>query len=97
MPGEEPPDTRHILVVEDNDDDVKVVKPVLSETGLPVHLHVAKDGRDALDFGFRRAEHGDAPQPDLALLDLRVPAIDGLDVLRRVKADPAYQASPSMC
>jgi CheY-like chemotaxis protein len=94
MAGEEPPDTRHILVVEDNDDEVKVVRQVLSETGLPVHLHVAKDGRDALDLVFRRGEDRDAPAADLVLLDLRLPAVGGLDVLRQVKADAADRRLP---
>jgi CheY-like chemotaxis protein len=88
MLDNESPDVLHVLLVEDNDDDVEIVRRVLSQVGLPVHLHVARDGLEALDFLYRRGSYADAPQPALILLDLRLPIVHGLDVLQQVKADP---------
>jgi CheY-like chemotaxis protein len=80
-----------ILVVEDDENDVFFLRRALLSTGMPVDLHVAVDGRQALDYlhgrgGFaNRAEH---PLPNLVLLDLKVPYLSGLEVLRQIRATP---------
>jgi two-component system response regulator len=57
-------------------------------------LHIARDGPEALDYLFRRGEDRDAPAPDLVLLDLRLPTVDGLNVLRRMRTDQGLSAIP---
>ena len=80
-----------ILVVEDDENDVFFLRRALQSVGAEVDLHVAIDGRQALDYlqgrnGFEdRAKH---PLPHLVLLDLKVPYVSGLDVLRQIRATP---------
>jgi CheY-like chemotaxis protein len=81
----------HLLLVEDDENDVFFLRRALQSAGAPVQLHVAPDGRQALDYlqgrnGFEdRAVH---PLPTLVLLDLKVPYVSGLDVLRQIRSDP---------
>lgn len=81
----------HLLLVEDDENDVFFLRRALQSAGANVHLHIATDGRQALDYlhgrnGFEdRALH---PLPSLVLLDLKVPYVSGLDVLRQLRADP---------
>lgn len=86
-----------ILLVEDNPKDVKLTQHALSEENLANAIHVARDGEEALDFLFCRGEFAsrsfDHP-PRLVLLDIRLPKVDGLEVLRAVKGDPRTQAIP---
>ena len=75
-----------ILLVEDNPGDVRLVKEALDETDST--LHIASDGREALDFLHQRDEFTDAPRPDVILLDLNLPKVDGTEVLDEVRSDP---------
>jgi CheY-like chemotaxis protein len=93
MPGEQVRPALDILLVEDSDD-VAMVRRVFSKVAIPCGLHVARDGREALDYLFRRGQDRDAPAPDLVLLDLRLPAVGGLDVLRRMRTDQGLSAIP---
>ncbi len=86
-----------LLLVEDDPGDVLMTKEALAEAGsaLPKrHLHVASDGEEALDFLRRRDQHQDAPAPDLVLLDLNLPKINGQEVLAQVKSDPLLRRIP---
>jgi chemotaxis family two-component system response regulator Rcp1 len=83
-----------ILLVEDDPDDVRLTTEVLRETSMPSDLHVAMDGEDAMDFFHRRGRFGDAPVPDLVLLDLNLPKKDGRQVLAEIKADPVLRRIP---
>jgi chemotaxis family two-component system response regulator Rcp1 len=79
----------NILLVEDNPADVRLTEEALKEAANALtRLHVASDGAEALDFLHRRGEYANAPRPDLMLLDLNLPRIDGRQVLAEVKADP---------
>ena len=79
-----------ILLVEDNPDDVELTLHALRQEKLANQIMVARDGEEALDFLFRRGAHAQqslAPQLKLVLLDLKLPKLDGLEVLRQMKAD----------
>jgi len=80
-----------ILLVDDNPDDVELTLHALRKGNLANHIHVARDGEEALEFLFSRSSEG---LPKLVLLDLKLPKVDGMDVLRRVKADPRTRTIP---
>ncbi len=86
-----------ILLVEDNPNDVQLALHAFKKHNLANNIQVARDGAEALDFIFcmgphagRRLENG----PRIILLDLKLPLVDGLEVLRRVKSDPRTQMIP---
>jgi len=86
-----------ILLVEDNPDDAELTLHALRKNNLANHIHLARDGEEALDFLFCRGAHrGRRPDhpPRVILLDLKLPKVDGLEVLRQVKGDPRTRAIP---
>jgi two-component system, response regulator len=84
-----------ILLVEDNADDIELAVHALREEKLANAITIARDGEEALDLIFHRngGDPGIDP-PRLILLDLKLPKVDGLDVLRAVKGDPRTKAIP---
>lgn len=86
-----------ILLVEDNPDDVELTLRALKKANVLNEVEVAKDGREALDFLFGEGIHaGKQPDrtPEVVLLDLKLPKIDGLDVLRQIRADERTRLLP---
>jgi len=86
-----------ILLVEDNPDDVELTLRALRKEGLLAEVVVAHDGVEALDYLFARGEHaGRDPRrhPAVVLLDLKMPRIDGLEVLRRLRSDDRTRLLP---
>ena len=86
-----------ILLVEDNPDDVELTQHALRAGKLCNSIHVARDGEEALDFLFCRGLHADRSfdRPvQLVLLDLKLPKVDGLEVLRTLKNDPRTRRIP---
>lgn len=85
-----------ILLVEDNDDDVELARAAFARCGVPLELAVVEDGAAALDYLFCRSEHAARPPepPDLVLLDLKLPGIDGFEVLSRARAAPGLRGLP---
>jgi two-component system response regulator len=86
-----------ILLVEDNQDDMDLALHALRRENLANSIHVARDGEEALDFLFCRgpfAERSFEYPPKLVLLDLKLPKVDGMEVLRELKADPRTRSIP---
>ena len=86
-----------ILLIEDNPCDAELTKLALTKNGVANHIHIARDGAEALDFLFcqgKYARRSTAGRPHLILLDLGLPKIHGLEVLRRIKADPRTSSIP---
>ena len=87
-----------ILLVEDNPADVELTLHALKRNNLANAIHVVRDGSEALDFIFCRGDHserrGHNNAPYVVLLDLKLPRVDGLEVLRQVKADATTRAIP---
>ncbi|HXD75693.1 MAG TPA: response regulator [Vicinamibacterales bacterium] len=83
-----------ILLVEDNADDIELAVHALREEKLANGITIARDGEEALDIIFHRSGDADTAPPRLILLDLKLPKIDGLEVLRVVKNDPRTKAIP---
>lgn len=76
-----------VLLVEDNPGDVRLFRESLKKTKHSIELYVAEDGAEALDFLYQQNEHANAPRPDLILLDLNLPKVNGFEVLNRIKDD----------
>ena len=86
-----------ILIVEDNEQDLALAQRALRKANVTNRIHVARDGEEALEFLFcegqfaeRKVEDG----PKVILLDLKLPKIDGLEVLQRIKSDPRTKSIP---
>jgi two-component system, response regulator len=86
-----------ILLVEDNQDDVDLALHALKREKLANHIYVARDGEEALDFLFCRgsfAQRSFESPPKLVLLDLKLPKVDGMEVLKQLKSDPRTKTIP---
>ncbi len=83
-----------ILLVEDNPGDVRLTREALKEGKVKNELMVAKDGEEALDCLHRRGKFADYPKPDIILLDLNLPRLDGREVLKIIKSDDKLKRIP---
>jgi CheY-like chemotaxis protein len=85
-----------ILLVEDDPNDAKLTVMALTENHLANEIVITRDGEEALDFLYRRGAHEsrEAGNPIVVLLDLKLPKVDGLEVLKQVKSDPDLRTIP---
>jgi CheY-like chemotaxis protein len=89
-------DPIEILLVEDNPNDVELILAALSENQIADEVFVARDGEEALDYLHRRGAHESrsVKNPKVVLLDLKLPKVDGLEVLGRIKTNSDLKAIP---
>lgn len=88
---------KRILLVEDNPDDEALTLRAFRKSSIRSDINVVRDGAEALDYLFCTGPYADrnpAEQPSLVLLDLKLPKLDGLEVLRRIRSDPRTQRTP---
>lgn len=85
-----------ILLVEDNPKDLELSLIALEKGNLANEVVTVRDGKEALDYLFRRGAYADRQQgnPAVVLLDLKLPKVDGIQVLEKIKAEPSLQAVP---
>jgi CheY-like chemotaxis protein len=89
-------ETKKILLAEDDPNDIELTLTALEEHNLADQVIVARDGTEALDYLFRRGQFVNRPagHPVVVFLDLKMPRVDGLEVLRQVKGDPLLKTIP---
>jgi CheY-like chemotaxis protein len=87
---------RQVLLVEDSPGDVRLTREAFHDADRSIRLHVATDGLEALAFLRRDGPHAGAPRPDLILLDLNLPKIDGCEVLAQIKEDDHLKMIPTL-
>jgi len=83
-----------ILLVEDNPADIRLTQEAFKETRTPYHIHVVRDGAEAMAFLQHQNRYASVPRPDIILLDLNLPKKDGREVLAFIKQSPAYKRIP---
>ena len=89
-------ETIEVLLVEDNPGDVRLTREAFHEVNRSVRLHLASDGVEALAFLGQQGAYLRAPRPDLILLDLNLPKMNGRDVLAKIKADSSLKMIPTI-
>lgn len=83
-----------IILVEDNPDDIELTIRALEENRLANHLKILRDGQEALDYIFENVDCINGGRPKVILLDLKLPKVDGLEVLQKVRADERTNCVP---
>ncbi len=84
----------HILLVEDNEGDIVLTLDAFEESKINTDISVVRNGQEALDFLYRRAGFEQELKPDLILLDINIPILNGHEVLKIVKSDPELKKIP---
>ena len=88
------PEKYPILLAEDNLDDVLITKRAWQKGQIKNKLYVVNDGEEALEFLFKKGRYVDAPSPSLLLLDLKMPRVDGFEVLEKIKTNQELKKIP---
>jgi len=85
---------RNVLVVEDNADDFELTRLAFASCGCDATLHCAGDGQECMDYLRREGPYADASTPDLVLLDINMPQMDGFEVMSRIAGDADLRHIP---
>ncbi len=88
--------TREVLLVEDNPGDARLAREAFRDVNKYIRLHLASDGMEAMAYLTRQGVHLNALRPDLILLDLNLPKMDGREVLARIKGDESLRMIPTI-
>lgn len=86
-----------VLLIEDNPDHVELIRRAITSGPLKIKLTILSDGEDALNFIFRKGKYkttGNRPIPDLILLDIKLPKVDGYEILRLIKTHAKLKSIP---
>jgi len=83
-----------VLLVDDNPGDVRLTQEAFKDAKVRLEMHVAGDGAEAMEFLHRRGRFASSPRPDLILLDLNLPRMDGREVLAQIKNHPTLKLIP---
>ena len=83
-----------LLLVEDDPADVRMTREALRAAGIPCRLHVVEDGQNAISFLCQTRQFSDAPKPDIIVLDLNIPKINGHEVLAEIKSNDNFKHIP---
>ncbi len=86
--------SKEILLIEDNPADARLMEVIFKDCRRSIRLSNARDGVDAMDFLRKKGKYANAPRPDLILLDLNLPNMDGREVLAEIKSDPELKRIP---
>jgi chemotaxis family two-component system response regulator Rcp1 len=87
---------RHVLLIDDSPGDVRLTQEAFRSANADLHLHVANDGIEAMAFLRHQGAYADVPRPDLILLDLNLPKMDGSEILALIKEDDKLKAIPTV-
>ena len=88
--------TLEVLLVEDSPGDVRLTREAFREAGTAINLHVVTDGVEAMAFLRQQDAHAASPRPDIILLDLNLPRLDGREVLSQIKEDDGLKSIPTV-
>jgi len=88
------PKSVDILLIEDNPDHVELILKALRNNNVLNEVHVVTSGEAAMDFLSQQGAYANAARPGLILLDIKLPGMDGIEFLRRIKADPKLKPIP---
>ena len=88
------PRSLQVLLVEDNEGDVRLIKEAFSESKIDKTFSVARDGEEALNYLFARGKYAERTKPDIILLDINLPKKNGFEILESIKSDPVLKKIP---
>lgn len=83
-----------ILIIDDNPGDVRLMKEAFSDCKAPENLYNVTDGEEAIQFLKKKGKYGNAPKPDIILLDLKLPKISGSELLNKLKKNSEFKQIP---
>ncbi len=84
----------NVLLIEDNPADARWLSEVFKDMNIKSELHIVKDGIEAMQYLYQKDDFKNAPKPDIIILDLSLPRMDGLEVLKSIKRDKNLKSMP---